>query len=85
MRYDRREGDDGGDGPWFVCVFLCVWKDHKKYGSEQNHACILELLRCANISDAVFLATRHLRSKILLVWNVLAADENNSVNQPSMN
>jgi hypothetical protein len=19
--------DDGGDGPWFVCVFWCVWRD----------------------------------------------------------
>ncbi len=27
---DKREGDDGGNGPWFVCVFLCVWRDHKK-------------------------------------------------------
>ncbi len=30
MRYTWREGDDGGDGPWFVCVFLCVWRDHNK-------------------------------------------------------
>jgi hypothetical protein len=22
--------DDGDDGPWFVCVFWCVWRDHKK-------------------------------------------------------
>jgi hypothetical protein len=29
-RYDWREGDDGGDGPWFVCVFWCAWRDHKK-------------------------------------------------------
>ncbi len=29
-RYDWRERDDGGTGPWFVCVFLCVWRDHKK-------------------------------------------------------
>jgi hypothetical protein len=28
--------DDGGNGPWFVCVFLFVWRDHKKYGREQN-------------------------------------------------
>ncbi len=27
---DEREGGDGGDGPWIVCVFLCVWRDHKK-------------------------------------------------------
>ncbi len=27
---NEREGDDGGDGPWFVCVFLCVWRDNKK-------------------------------------------------------
>jgi hypothetical protein len=27
---DEREGEAGGDGPWFVCVFLCVWRDHKK-------------------------------------------------------
>ncbi len=26
---NKREGGDGGDGPWFVCVFLCVWRDHK--------------------------------------------------------
>jgi hypothetical protein len=26
----RGEGDDGGNGPWFVCVFLCVWRDHNK-------------------------------------------------------
>jgi hypothetical protein len=29
-RYNWREGDDGGNGPWFVCVFWCVWRDHKK-------------------------------------------------------
>ncbi len=29
-RYDWRAGDDGGNGPWFVCVFLCVERDHKK-------------------------------------------------------
>jgi hypothetical protein len=28
--YNWREGDDGGNGPWFVCEFLCVWRDHKK-------------------------------------------------------
>jgi hypothetical protein len=22
--------DDGGNGPWFVCVFWCVWRDHIK-------------------------------------------------------
>jgi hypothetical protein len=27
---DKREGGDGGNGPWFVCVFWCVWRDHKK-------------------------------------------------------
>jgi hypothetical protein len=27
---DERQGGDGGNGPWFVCVFLCVWRDHKK-------------------------------------------------------
>jgi hypothetical protein len=27
---NKREGDDGGNEPWFVCVFLCVWRDHKK-------------------------------------------------------
>jgi hypothetical protein len=21
---DKREGDDGGNGPWFVCMFLFV-------------------------------------------------------------
>jgi hypothetical protein len=25
--YDK---DDGGNGPWFVCLFWCVWRDHKK-------------------------------------------------------
>jgi hypothetical protein len=29
-RYNWREGDYGGNGPWFVCVFWCVWRDHKK-------------------------------------------------------
>jgi hypothetical protein len=29
LRYDRREGDNGGNGPWFVCVFLCAWRYHK--------------------------------------------------------
>jgi hypothetical protein len=24
------KGEDGRNGPWFVCVFLCVRKDHKK-------------------------------------------------------
>jgi hypothetical protein len=28
--YAWREGDDGGDGPWFVCEFVCVWRDHEK-------------------------------------------------------
>jgi hypothetical protein len=28
--YNWREGDDGGDGPWFVCEYLCVWRDHEK-------------------------------------------------------
>jgi hypothetical protein len=32
---NEEEGDDGGDGPWFVCVFLCVWRNHKKSGREQ--------------------------------------------------
>ncbi len=27
---NKREGGDGGNGPWFVCVFLCVWRDRKK-------------------------------------------------------
>jgi hypothetical protein len=26
---DEREGDDGGDGPWFVCVFVCVERPQK--------------------------------------------------------
>jgi hypothetical protein len=30
LRYDWEEGGDGGHGPWFVCVFLSVWRDHKK-------------------------------------------------------
>ena len=25
-----REGDDGGDGPWFVCEFLGEWRDDEK-------------------------------------------------------
>ncbi len=25
-----REGGDGDKGLWFVYVFLCVWRDHKK-------------------------------------------------------
>jgi hypothetical protein len=27
---DEREGGDGGNRSWFVCVFVCVWRDHKK-------------------------------------------------------
>ncbi len=27
---NKREGGGGGNGSWFVCVFLCVWRDHKK-------------------------------------------------------
>jgi hypothetical protein len=23
-------GESGCDGPWFVCVFWCVWRDHTK-------------------------------------------------------
>jgi hypothetical protein len=45
LHYDWREGGNGGNGPWFVCVFWCVWRDHKKYGREQNCECILELIR----------------------------------------
>jgi hypothetical protein len=29
-RYNWREGDDGGNEPWFLYVFWCVWRDHKK-------------------------------------------------------
>jgi hypothetical protein len=25
----RGGGGDGGNRPWFMCVFLCVWRDHK--------------------------------------------------------
>ncbi len=42
LRYYWREGDHGGDGPWFVCVFLSEWRDHKKLGREQNRECSLE-------------------------------------------
>jgi hypothetical protein len=27
---NKKEGGDGGNGTWFVRVFLCVWRDHKK-------------------------------------------------------
>ncbi len=23
------KGDDGGNLPWFVCEFLCVWRGHE--------------------------------------------------------
>jgi hypothetical protein len=26
----QSEGGDGGNGPWFVCVSWCVWRDNKK-------------------------------------------------------
>jgi hypothetical protein len=28
--YNWREGDDGGNGPWFVCVFWCVATKNKE-------------------------------------------------------
>ncbi len=27
--YDQREGCDGSNGPWFVCVFACVERPQK--------------------------------------------------------
>jgi hypothetical protein len=50
LHYDYREGGDGGNGPWFVCVFWCVWRDHKKLGREQNRDHILELISTPGVA-----------------------------------
>ncbi len=34
--YDWREGDDGGNEPWFVREFLCVWRGHKNKAGPKN-------------------------------------------------
>jgi hypothetical protein len=68
-----REGGDGGDGPWFMFVFLCVWRDCEKYGWTLKSKCILELIdqvRLAIIKLADNMA-RSMCDKMLVCHRVL--------------
>jgi hypothetical protein len=45
--------DDGGNGPWFVCVFWCVWRDHKKIRKRAKLSMIPRALRKLPLSECM--------------------------------
>ncbi len=61
LRYDWREGNDGGDGPWFVCVLVCVERPKKiRKNGISYHECAIHRAYRAGLAILVILATRYM-------------------------